>query len=290
MKKDLEEKIFLAKKYFENHIHEKVSLAEVAKASFLSPFHFHRIFQSSTGLSPRVYFEKIKLERGAYLLKYTKQSMGDIAFEIGFENQESFTRSFKAKFQSSPSEFRKQKSPFGFAEDGDSKDFLNLVQNINGIEKGERVDLNFSFVYYRYMGSWSDSGRAWRQVMDWGLQKKLFHKESTLVGIWYDDPEIASVGAQRFDLGILLPKEYTNLLSVPSKMNIARVSGTYLKFPFDGPFSGLEFFYPQIYRSLLATKNIQVSNKPVIELYSKFPPFFSPNQYQTDVFIPVLHN
>ncbi len=297
MKQDLRDKIFLAQKFLESHLQEKVTLAQVAKASFLSPFHFHRLFQSMTGLSPRAYFEKIKLEKGAYLLKYTKQAIGDIAFEVGFDNQESFTRSFKSKFRMSPSEFRKSKSPFSLEdmETNDlNKDFKGSFssdsknQITKWIESRQRIQVQFQYLYYRYTGPWEKSGKAWRRIMDWGLQAKLFHKESRLVGIWYDDPDIASVQSQRFDLGIIVEEGNAIPKKLPAGLNLAKATDDYVQFPFSGPFSGLEEFYPLVYRSLLKDRNLQISNKPVIEIYKKFPPFLSPSVYETDILIPVV--
>ncbi|MBK9498253.1 MAG: AraC family transcriptional regulator [Leptospiraceae bacterium] len=38
-------------------------LEAIAKASFISPFHFHRIFKSITNSTPREYMERIRIEK-----------------------------------------------------------------------------------------------------------------------------------------------------------------------------------------------------------------------------------
>ncbi len=284
----LKERIFLAQKYFEDHMEKKISLQRVSKASFLSPFHFHRTFQGFTGLSPRAYFEKIKLERGAYLLRFTKQSIGDIAFMLGFENPESFARSFKVFFNQSPTQFRKEKSPFGSDHGYNTDDLIEKIKIVK-VNKPKLVSFqNLEYFYYRYTGPWAGSGRIWRKIMDWGLQYRVFHKESKLVGIWYDDPLISSIRHQRFDLGILVSQLEKSLLSFPPTLHKAKIDGDYLQFSFRGPFSQLESFYPAIYKSLFENTKIAISNKPVIELYRKFPPFYQPSDFETEVCIPIL--
>lgn len=70
-------------------------LEAIAKASFISPFHFHRIFKSITNSTPREYMERIRIEKAAHLIQYTNLGIGDIAYDVGYENHESFSKVFK---------------------------------------------------------------------------------------------------------------------------------------------------------------------------------------------------
>ncbi len=72
---DYPEKIRLAIQYMEEHSSEKILLEEIAKASFISPFHFHRIFKSITNSTPREYIERIRIERAAHLFIDMDKSM-----------------------------------------------------------------------------------------------------------------------------------------------------------------------------------------------------------------------
>jgi AraC family transcriptional regulator len=106
------EKIKLAIQYMEEHASEKILLQEIAKASFISPFHFHRIFKSITSYTPREYIERIRLERAAHLMQVTNVNIGDIAYDVWYENHESFSKVFKKIFGSTPQEYKKNSNLF----------------------------------------------------------------------------------------------------------------------------------------------------------------------------------
>ena len=109
---DYPEKIRLAIQYMEKHSSEKILLEEIAKASFISPFHFHRIFKSITNSTPREYIERIRIERAAHLMQYTNISIGDIAYDVGYENHESFSKIFKKIFGATPQEYKRKFKSF----------------------------------------------------------------------------------------------------------------------------------------------------------------------------------
>ena len=61
----------------------------------------------ATGETPGAHQRRLRLDRGAYLLLTSRATILDIALETGFENHETFTRAFRARFQVTPSSFRK---------------------------------------------------------------------------------------------------------------------------------------------------------------------------------------
>jgi AraC family transcriptional regulator len=61
------------------------------------------------GETPGRHQRRLRLDRGAWLLLTSQDSVLDIAFEIGFENHETFTRAFRTRFGTTPSAFRKDR-------------------------------------------------------------------------------------------------------------------------------------------------------------------------------------
>jgi AraC-like DNA-binding protein len=55
--------ISLAKQYLEKHWLEKFDIKKAAKAAYLSPAHFSRMFREHTGLTPRQYYVLYKIDR-----------------------------------------------------------------------------------------------------------------------------------------------------------------------------------------------------------------------------------
>jgi AraC-like DNA-binding protein len=83
-----------------------LTLDELARAAGLSKFHFLRMFRASTGSTPSRYLSGVRVERAKGLLRRTELSVTDIALEVGFAEQSSFTRAFARREGVSPTGFR----------------------------------------------------------------------------------------------------------------------------------------------------------------------------------------
>ena len=67
---------------------------------------FGTYFKRQTGLSVREYLMRVRLDRGAELLKSTRMRISQIAAVTGFGSSEYFVRSFGKRFGMTPKEYR----------------------------------------------------------------------------------------------------------------------------------------------------------------------------------------
>lgn len=102
--------------YIEAHLLEKLTLAELALLSHYSEYHFHRLFQFYTGNTVMAYIRNRRLSVAAKQAAETDRKLLDIALECGFQNHESFSRSFRKLFGVTPSELRRSRSMPRLAE------------------------------------------------------------------------------------------------------------------------------------------------------------------------------
>jgi len=93
--------------YMESHLAEEITIEELSKHAGYSPFHFHRVFQSITGMSIASYVKKRRMAYAASDLANTNQRILDIALHYRFSSQEAFTRAFQRLYQMSPAKYRK---------------------------------------------------------------------------------------------------------------------------------------------------------------------------------------
>jgi AraC family transcriptional regulator len=92
----------------EARLTELMSVADIAAAVGLSPFHCARFFTIMHGESPIAYARRRRLEIAARRIAQDKDDkLIEIAFDACFESQEAFTRAFKRHFGLSPGEFRR---------------------------------------------------------------------------------------------------------------------------------------------------------------------------------------
>jgi AraC-like DNA-binding protein len=109
-KKDLNNKLKLALTFMRANLKRGVTLAQLADAANLSPFHFHRLFKSVYELTPLQYFTRLRLKEACKLLTKTKRPISFVGTACGFEDQSSFIRLFKKEFKQTPLAYRKLKS------------------------------------------------------------------------------------------------------------------------------------------------------------------------------------
>lgn len=85
-----------------------VSLADVAAAAHLSPYHLTRLFKKATGVSPHQYLIRVRVESARALLTAGagKRSLAEIAAAAGFADQSHLTRHFKRMLGVTPKQLR----------------------------------------------------------------------------------------------------------------------------------------------------------------------------------------
>jgi AraC family transcriptional regulator len=86
---------------------EPIDLDDAAGVVGLSPFHFLRLFKRVLGVTPHQYLVRSRLRHAARLLSEGKQSITEIAFDVGFGDLSNFVRSFHRAAGVSPRDFRR---------------------------------------------------------------------------------------------------------------------------------------------------------------------------------------
>jgi len=93
--------------HLRRNLDRQVKLEELAKVAGFSEFHFHRIFGAISGETLNGFTNRLRLEKAARLLRYSSQSLTDIALACGFSSSATFSRAFRSGYDTSPSQFRK---------------------------------------------------------------------------------------------------------------------------------------------------------------------------------------
>lgn len=94
--------------YIDANYDKPISLTDIAKASFLSVSRLAHIFKEQMGITLIDYLTSVRIERAKQLLLATEQSCTEICFQVGYNNQSYFTRTFKELVGMTPLQFRIQ--------------------------------------------------------------------------------------------------------------------------------------------------------------------------------------
>ena len=85
---------------------EELTLKDIAAASYLSPFHFSRLFKKLTGMTPLAYLAAQRVARARLLLAQSDLPITQIAVQAGYGSASHFTKAFRHATGVTPREFR----------------------------------------------------------------------------------------------------------------------------------------------------------------------------------------
>ncbi len=199
------------------HLDQSFKLNDLAAIANFSPYHFHRIFVAVTGESLNFYTNRVRLEKGARLVKYSKQAMRDIAFHCGFSSPASFSRSFKNYFGISPSNYKKGVE---FENSKICKELFPMNDYLEDMQLEEKEKLfpvtvtefpKRKVAYIRVTNSYAEGvvANAFNELIEWTKKNDLFSK-ATFFGMSMDDPLVTPQEKYRYEACV----------SIPDKLNI----------------------------------------------------------------------
>ncbi len=98
--------IVLCIDYIYSHIHNRITLKELADRLDLSESYLSKLFVSEVGISISDYIREKKIERAENMLKFSDYDIADIANYFSFSSQSHFTQAFEKQIGLSPKKYR----------------------------------------------------------------------------------------------------------------------------------------------------------------------------------------
>lgn len=97
--------------YIEEHIKEEITLVDLSKVSYFSPWYSYRLFTKYTKETPADYIRKLRLSKASEMLKKEKWTISNVAFEVGFKSVDGFIRAFTHEFGITPGTYKLKPVP-----------------------------------------------------------------------------------------------------------------------------------------------------------------------------------
>ncbi len=95
-------------KYIHQHLHQEITLQDLAEILDLNPAYFSSLFSQTMGISPINFINQRRIEEAQHLLLSTHKTLKEIASQVGFKDAFYFSRLFKKAVGASPGNYRKQ--------------------------------------------------------------------------------------------------------------------------------------------------------------------------------------
>lgn len=95
--------------YILENFAEEITLEDLAREAGMSRFNFCRRFHKECGVPPMRWLWNFRVLLAAEFINLDPRwSLTDVAFSCGFTSSAHFSRSFRAMFEKSPSQYRKE--------------------------------------------------------------------------------------------------------------------------------------------------------------------------------------
>lgn len=92
--------------YIEQNIEKEIDLDSISKSIGYSKFHLNRVFADQTGITIYKYLQNRRLTIAAEKLVKTDKPITQIAYEAGYDTQQSFSFAFKQLYLYPPKTYR----------------------------------------------------------------------------------------------------------------------------------------------------------------------------------------
>ena len=94
-------------KYMQTHLHEQITLKDLAKLVTLSQVYICNIFKKEMGVSISAYCTNLRMDKAKELLKNTSMSVSAIAEAVGYQDARYFSKQFIRTVGIKPMDYRK---------------------------------------------------------------------------------------------------------------------------------------------------------------------------------------
>ena len=285
-----QERILQVLIHIQNHMDESLSLEELASLACFSPYHFHRIFRGMVGETLAEHLRRLRLERAANHLTRTRRTVTDLAFEAGYETAESFTRAFKNRFGMAPSRYRDTCGPAARrrpCKSNGSLSSFHMIKNKGGrntmdVKIESKETRQVAFVHH--IGPYIECGKAWEKLCRWAGPRGLLNKNTTFLGLSYDDPEVTPADKIRYDACITVSQD----VQPEGEIGVQEIpAGDFAVYLHKGPFEKLIDTYGALCGRWLPDSGREIKDQPSVELYLNDPNTTAPEDLLVEIQIPL---
>lgn len=98
----------IAMRYLTSNYPRRIKISDVADYIGVDRSYLTKSFHEQYHVSPQEYLIRLRMDRAMSLLVSTTKSITDIAYEVGYSDALSFSKSFKQRYGISPSDYRQQ--------------------------------------------------------------------------------------------------------------------------------------------------------------------------------------
>lgn len=272
----------------EETLDEDHTLGALAARFGQSPFHFHRRFSEAVGETVGRHVARMRLERAAYLLAVTGQSVLDIALAMGFRSHEAFSRAFRRTFGYSPRDYRKAACEAQRARLERNAGFRGQGCVLSAVWFGDLPAM--TLLARRRIGDYATlaapftaGDTIWTDMVRRAEDAGARYTPLPMV-ISLDNPQLTPKPQQRLDA--CLPIESGEVAGVDLR-SLALAGGRYAGITHHGPFATIDQAYRNLADGIRRSDRYRFAEGPPLEIMREIHAGGDPAANRTEVYFPV---
>lgn len=267
--------------HIQEHLGEDLSLDALARIAHFSPYHFHRVFRAFAGESVAEYVRRLRLERAVMMLRGSERSVLEVALDAGYGTHEAFTRAFKERFGVTPSECRSHGLSTPYWEEKQA--MLKTFDPARVSVQVKRFD-PMRVAFRRHVGPYSAVQPVFAEFMKWCVARGLFHQRALEIGVCHDDPAVTDPDKIRYDCALTVDETF----QPEGDVQVTTLTGgDYAVATFRGPYTEFDAVYQHVYAEWLPASGREARNAPPFEIYLRGPGETTPDDYLTEICVPL---
>ncbi|MGA9472415.1 MAG: AraC family transcriptional regulator [Terriglobales bacterium] len=277
--------------YLRENLHRPVKLGELADVACFSEFHFHRIFGAVSGETLNNFTNRLRLEKAARLLRYSDQSLTDIALDCGYSSSTAFSRAFRSGYETSPREFRKSgeikkskickelfpKDEYGLPMSAEEKKAAFPVRLIDIPERQVAyIRVTNAFEMDRVLA-------ALETVIEWAKAQDIF-SQGILFGMTVDDPHVTPKHLYRYEVCLASSSPF-ECMGGMSKLKMPAMR--YAAVKVSGDLHKIATAWDYLYRDWLINSVHEPEHAPALEVFLDKEKAMDWSHFELELCVPV---
>ena len=209
--------------YIEAHLTERITLADLSKAAYFSPWYSARIFKELTGVAPADYIRRLRLSKSALRLRDEACRIIDVAYDMGFDSVDGYQRAFFREFACNPKEYALNPVPLSLFTPYGVK-FRERWKGINNMENIKNVFIQVIEKPSRkvIIKRGKNATEYWTYCQEvgcdvWGILTSMKSLSGEPVCLWLPE-QYRKPGTSEYVQGVEVTEDYNGL--VPDEFDV----------------------------------------------------------------------
>jgi len=277
--------------HLRSNLDRPVKLQELARVACFSEFHFHRIFGAVTGETVNQFTSRLRLEKAARLLRFSRQRLTDLALECGYSSSATFSRAFRAGYGTSPSAFRRT----GRIQKRKIRKAIHTGQEyvlpMSAAAKAAAFPVRFielprrQVAYLRVVDAFRMDRvqAAFRAMIAWARAQGIFAR-GTLFGMTLDDPDVTPRHLYRYEVCFASPAPFA---CAPGMSKLTLPPMRYAAIRVSGDLRRVATAWDYLVRSWLINSRCEPAHAPALEVFRDKESAADWSTFELDLCLPI---